>query len=76
MRKRLIMDWETEERMPRIYGAKFKVVVNNNVRSVFLGRLGGIFFTDCTNPLSNMYCDEDRITAWKLDESSEKTVRN
>jgi hypothetical protein len=69
-------EWEVTERIPRNYvdGPRdFEVWMRDgSVRQVqFVGMdstfltPGTFAFTDCTHPLQNVICDDDRIVGWR-----------
>jgi hypothetical protein len=68
------LDWEVDERMPRYDDIReFEVWLSDgSVRTV--RRVGGksnyytpgtLVFLDCTHPMQNALCDEDRIMGWR-----------
>jgi hypothetical protein len=43
---------------------KVRRIGNNDIRALNPGTL---IFTDCTHPMQNVICPEEKITAWRVD---------
>ena len=62
----LMEDWEVVENLPKYNGGHiFNIEIYNQIRIV--RRINGVLlFLDCCHPMQNVFCDESKITAWKI----------
>jgi hypothetical protein len=64
------MDWIHSNRIPPISGASFQIWTTSGSTRTCRRRPErdpcALWFTDCTHPLQQAWCDPDVIKAWRI----------